>query len=80
MCVRPHVFASQMLLGELHLDEGLHRGEEPPPLPVLHPTVLLNVLLDAADRQILDLNTGRRSAERNANTRKPLCVFVLDQS
>lgn len=55
-----HVFALHLLLGELNLDEGLHCGEELPPRPVLHATVLIDVLLDAADGQILNLNTHTR--------------------
>lgn len=44
-----HVFASHLLLCELDLNEGLHCGEELPPWPVLHATVLYDVLLDATD-------------------------------
>lgn len=44
-----HVFAAHLLLGELDLNEGLHCGEELPPWPVLHATVLYDVLLDATD-------------------------------
>lgn len=57
-----HVLATDLLLGELHLDEGPHGGEELPPGPVLHPFVLLDVLLHAADGQILDLQWGTASA------------------
>lgn len=52
---RTHVFASDLLLTELDLDERAHGGEDLPPGPVLHTPVLLNVLLDAADCQVLDL-------------------------
>lgn len=54
-----HVFAADLVLGELHLDEGPHRGEELPPGPILHPFVLLDVLLHAPDGQILDLCRAR---------------------
>lgn len=57
-----HVFASHLLLGELDLNEGLHCGEELPPRPVLHATVLVDVLLDATDCQILNLNTQMEEA------------------
>lgn len=56
-----HVLATDLLLSELHLDEGPHGGEELPPGPVLHPFVLLDVLLHAADGQILDLHQGTAS-------------------
>ena len=39
----------------LHLYERPDGGEELPPRPALHTTVLLNVLLDAADGQVLNL-------------------------
>lgn len=44
-----HVFALHLLLGEMDLNEGLDCGEELPPRPALHTTVLLNVFLDAPD-------------------------------
>lgn len=50
-----HVFAADLLLGQLDLDQGSDGGEEPPPGPALHAAVLLDVLLDAADGQVLDL-------------------------
>lgn len=52
MCQRErsaHVFASHLLLGELDFNEGLDCGEELPPWPVLHTTVLVDVLLDTTD-------------------------------
>lgn len=54
-----HVFATDLILSELHLDEGPHGGEELPPGPALHPLVLLDVLLHAPDGQILDLHRVR---------------------
>lgn len=56
---RAHVFAADLLLRQLDLDEGPDGGEEPPPGPVLHAVVLLDVLLDAADGQILDLQKSQ---------------------
>lgn len=56
---RAHVFAADLLLRQLDLDEGPDGGEEPPPGPVLHTVVLLDVLLDAADGQILDLQKSQ---------------------
>lgn len=50
-----YVFAPDLLLGQLYLDEGSHGGEELPPGPVLHSFVLLDVLLHAANGQVLDL-------------------------
>lgn len=62
-----HVFASHLLLCELDLNERLSCGEELPPWPVLHATVLLDVSLDATDCQILNLNTHteRQSPKRH---------------
>lgn len=54
-----YVFAADLLLGQLHLDERPHGGEDLPPGPVLHAAVLLDVLLDAADGQVLDLGRVR---------------------
>lgn len=54
-----HVFAADLLLRQLDLDEGPDSGEEPPPGPVLHAVVLLDVLLDAANGQILDLQKSQ---------------------
>lgn len=55
-----HVFASHLILSELDLNEGLDCGEELPPWPVLHTTVLVDVFLDAADGQILNLKNTYR--------------------
>ena len=60
-----HVFASDLILSELHLDERAHRGEELPPGPALHSMILLDVLLNTADGQVLDLLQQReRERER----------------
>lgn len=56
---RAYVFAADLLLRQLDLDEGPDGGEEPPPGPVLHAVVLLDVLLDAADGQVLDLQKSQ---------------------
>ena len=75
----PHVFASHLILSELDLNEGLDCGEDPPPWPVLHTTVLVDVLLDAADRQILNLNTHtekKQSSKRNTNRNAGVCCSV----
>lgn len=73
-----HIFALHLLLGELNLDEGLHGGEELPPRPVLHATVLIDVLLDAADCQILNLNTRVREQLPKENMVQ-ICVFKGSQ-
>lgn len=52
-----HVFAPHLFLCELDPNEGLHCSEEFPPWPVLHAMVLFDVLLNAPDCQILDLQT-----------------------
>lgn len=54
-----YVFSTDLLFRELHLNERTDSGEDLPPWPPLHPPVLLNVLLDAADRQVLDLKGNR---------------------
>lgn len=63
-----HIFAPDLLLAELDLDKRTHVSEELPPGPVFHTPVLLDVLLDAADRQILDL--FGREGERNRDGEK----------
>lgn len=65
--VHTHVFAADLLLGQLDLDQGSDGGEELPPGPALHAPVLLDVLLDAADGQVLDLVQGK--VNHNANGR-----------
>lgn len=52
---KTHVFSSNLFFGELNFYKRSYGGEELPPRPVLHATILLNVLLDATDGQILDL-------------------------
>lgn len=76
-----HVFSSHLLLSELDLNEGLHCGEELPPWPVLHATVLVDVFLDATDCQILNLNTrtGKQSPKRNTYRNTGVCCSVLTQ-
>lgn len=59
-----HVFALHLLLAELDLYEWLHRSEELPPCPVLHAAVLVDVLLNAADRQILNLKAHMKDGSR----------------
>lgn len=77
-----HVFALHLLLAELDLNEWLHCGEELPPWPVLHAAVLVDVLLDAADRQILNLKTqmkdsSQKTGQHNRNRRVKGIVQVI---
>ena len=66
VCVRTHVLATDLLLSELHLYQRSDGGEELPPWPAFDTTVLLYVLLDAADGQMLDLsNTENISRRKN---------------
>lgn len=51
-----YVLAADLFLSELHLYQRSDGGEELPPWPAFHTTILLDVLLDAADGQILDLS------------------------
>lgn len=60
----PYVFVPDLLFRQLDLDEGSHGGEELPPGPVLHPFVLLDVLLHAANGQVLDLSWGGSGAQQ----------------
>lgn len=60
----PYVSVPDLLLGELHLNEGPHGGEELPPGPVLYPFVLLDVLLHTANGQVLDLGWGGGGAQQ----------------
>lgn len=50
-----YVFSADLLFRELHLNERTDSGEDLPPWPSLHSSVLFNVLLNATDRQVLDL-------------------------
>lgn len=59
-----HVFAADLLLRQLNLNQRSDGGEQFPPRPALHAAVLLYVLLDAADSQILDLT------HKHGDTRK----------
>lgn len=60
-----HIFSSNLFLCELHLDKRPYGGEQLPPGPALHSLVLLDVLLDAADGQVVGLlSTQRNTAHR----------------
>ncbi len=50
-----YVFAADLFLCKLNLDERTDGGEDLPPRPAFHTPVLLDVFLDAADCQVLDL-------------------------
>lgn len=53
-----YVSVADLLLRQLHLNEGSYSGKELPPGPVLHPFVLLDVSLHTANGQVLDLSGG----------------------
>lgn len=50
-----YVFATDLLLCQLNLDEWTDGGKNLPPRPALHTSVLFDVFLNAADCQVLDL-------------------------
>lgn len=50
-----YVFAADLLLCQLNFDEWTDGGKNLPPRPALHTPVLLDVFLNAADCQVLDL-------------------------
>lgn len=66
-----HIFASDLLLAELDLDQRTHSGKELPPGPVFHTPVLCDVLLDTTDRQVLDLfsKTSERAEKKEESDR-----------
>ena len=55
-----HAFSSDLFLCELHLNEGPYSGKQLPPGPALHSFILLDVLLDAADGQVMGLPSTQR--------------------
>lgn len=57
--IQTHILSPDLLLSELHLYQRSNGGEEFPPWPVLHTTVLLDILLDAPDGKILDLSNKK---------------------
>lgn len=65
-----HVFAADLLLRQLNLNQRSDGGEKFPPWPALHAAVLLYVLLDAADGQILDLAHKNTDAHGKKTTLK----------
>lgn len=55
-----HVFSSDLFLCELRLNEGPYSCKQLPPGPALHSFVLRDVLLDAADGQVMGLPSTQR--------------------
>lgn len=55
-CVCSYVLSTNLLLSELDLDKRPDGGHQLPPWPAFDTTILLYVLLDAADGHVLDLS------------------------
>lgn len=63
VCVRTHIFAPDLFLSELHLYQRSDCCQELPPWPIFDTTILLDILLDAADGHILDLSNTHTSKQ-----------------
>lgn len=67
-CLTTNLLALELLLGAVHVEQGHDPGVEAPPGPALDLHVLHDVLLDAADGQVLHLENTPEQCDVSQRT------------